>query len=125
MSIVSLSNNDFALRGDNLYITNNETRSTPGMLLIWADWCPHCHDFLPKYKQMCKQLGDEFKCASIEHKEFAKSNQLSSALDFKYFPTIKFFDQHGKIVGTYEGNRQASDILSHVCKVYHHCIMYH
>ena len=123
MSIVSLSSKDFKVQQGGLYVTSPQTKGTPGMLLIWADWCPHCHSFLPTYNQICKQLGKDFKCASIENKSFKESAELTKSLDFKYFPTIKFFDQHGKIIHTYSGDRSASDVLSHICKVYHHCVM--
>ena len=40
-------------------------------------------------------------------------------------PTIKFFDQSGKIIGEYQGDRSKGDLLKQVCKTYHHCVRYH
>ena len=97
----------------------------PGMLLIWASWCGHCHKFLPVYKKICRRLGDDFICAAIEHSELKDNKPLASALDFKYFPTIKFFDQNGKIIGNYDGERDELAILDSICKMFHHCVTYH
>ena len=121
-SIQNLSSSNFNITNNNLYI---KSTNTPGMLLIWASWCGHCHNFLPIYKKICRRLGQDFTCAAIEHSELKENKSLSSALDFKYFPTIKFFDQYGKIIGDYDGERDELSILDSICKMFHHCINYH
>lgn len=121
-SIQNLKSSHFNIKPNGLYIKGVKY---PGILLIWANWCPHCHEFIPKYKEMCKQLGAEFICTALEHSEFKDDESLSSALDFKYFPTIKFFDQSGKLIGDYTGKRDISSVLDYICKMYHHCIFYH
>jgi thiol-disulfide isomerase/thioredoxin len=120
-NIINLTSSDFYSKKGQLYVKN--VSRTPGMLLIWAKWCGHCHRFIPVYEQIAKRLGKEFQCTAIEHSDFKDYNNLVDALDFKYFPTIKFFDQSGRIIGTYEGDRNESSVLQHICKVYHHCIM--
>lgn len=123
----NLSSNDVQLRGDEVYITPKHLRGTPGILLVWAKWCGACHAFIPTFKQLCNQIGDEFKCAAIEQSQLENSSAVLKALDVQYFPTIKFFDQNGKIVGTYPGDapRGIGDLLDYICKFYHHCIVYH
>ena len=54
-----------------------------------------------------------------------KNTTLSKSLQVQGFPTIKFFDQNGKIIGNYNKNRDKQTIIEHICKVYHHCINYH
>lgn len=126
MSITNLKDSHFTIKKDGVYINHPGSIGTPGMLFIWANFCSHCHTFIPRYKKIAKYLGDEFKCMAIENGQL-KDNKLSDALEIKHFPTIKFFDQNGKIIGTYPSNepREIDPILKYVCNVYHHCTMYH
>lgn len=117
-----LTPNDFSIKGNNVYINKNKN---PGMLLIWADWCGHCQRFKPTFNEMCKKLGDEFPCISIEDSELGKDKNLAKSLNFRGYPTIKFFDQNGKIVADYTSERSEKPLYDHICKFYHHCISYH
>jgi thiol-disulfide isomerase/thioredoxin len=125
MSVINLTDKNFTIKSNGVYITKGDVQGTPGILLIWASWCPHCHHFLPKFNNLAKILGNNFKCVTIEHAELQNNPKLSDALDFKYFPTLKFFDQHGRIISEYSGPREINDILKHICEMYHHCIKYH
>lgn len=117
-----LTSRDFSIVGKSVYINTNLTNKKPGMLLIYANWCGHCVRFKPTYNELAKQLGNEFPCATVDVDVI--DERLNKALNFRGVPTIKFFDQYGKIIGEYNGDRSKSTILTHVCKVYHHCIMY-
>lgn len=120
-----LKQSDFKSNGDNLYINKAMTGGNPGLLLIYANWCGHCNRFKPVFNEIVQQMGDKFPCMSIEHTELEKNQKLMTDLDFQGYPTIKFFDQHGKILGDYNGDRDKKSILSHICNIYHHCINYH
>jgi hypothetical protein len=78
---------------------------------------------MPTFQKLAAKLGSSYPCVAIEHSELAENNRLSTALDFSGFPTIKFFDQSGRIIGEYSGNRSESDLLQHICKMYHHCVI--
>ncbi len=127
MGVINLKSSDFSATRGALHITHPATRGVPGMLFIWADWCPHCHSFIPKYKKIAQYLGEEFKCVAIEHKQFENNTALTKALDFEHFPTLKFFDQNGKVMASYPSNqpREIEPIMKYICQVYHHCTMYH
>ena len=123
MEGIKLSQNDFAIKKDGLYITKN--LKSPGMLLIFANWCGHCQRFKPTFNQLCQQLGSDFPCTSIEDANL-DDDDLKKSLNFKGYPTIKFFDQSGKIISEYQsGDRSKESLLNHICDVYHHCIKYH
>jgi len=122
---MELRPSDFSIKNSRLYINGQTTNNKPGMLLIWADWCPHCHAFLPTFQELSEKLGKDFVCASIEHAQFKNNGLLNKALDFEYFPTLKFFDQKGMIMATYNGDRKKSELLREICKVYHHCVEHH
>lgn len=119
-----LNENDFTVSGNFVYVKNV---NSPGMLFIHANWCGHCKRFMPIFKNLQKKLGKNFPCLSIENNELEKANGLSSALNIEYFPTIKFFDQYGKIINTYPDNltRDEKSINKYICEVYHHCIEKH
>ena len=119
---VILKEKDFSNNLNGLYINVNKINKNPGMLLIHATWCGHCVRFLPTFNELCDHVGKDFTCTSIESEEI--TDGLRDKLDFKGFPTIKFFDQTGKIIGNYSGNRGKDDLLNHICNVYHHCYSY-
>jgi thiol-disulfide isomerase/thioredoxin len=119
---VILKANDFQVKNGSVMINPRKINGNPGMLLIQADFCIHCKRFIPTFNEICKNIGNDFACVSIESKELSGADALSNALDFQGFPTIKFFSQDGKIIGEYQGDRSKSSILAHICKVYHHCM---
>jgi thiol-disulfide isomerase/thioredoxin len=120
-----LKSSDFKVTKNGVYVNQKVNGGNPGMLLIFANWCGHCQRFKPTFNELCKQLGDEFSCTSIEDSNL-DDNDLKTALDFKGYPTIKFFDQNGKIIGDYnKGDRSKQAMLDHICDLYHHCISYH
>jgi protein disulfide-isomerase len=120
MTIQELKSNDFKINGENVSIINGKG---PGLLLIHAKWCGHCVKFMPIYKKLSERLGNDFQCSAIE--ESYLNSELSQNLKVEGFPTLKFYDQNNRIIGNYTGNRKESDILTEICKVYHHCIEYH
>lgn len=127
-SVINLSISDLKVNGSDVYINPAKINKNPGMLLIFANWCGHCKHFLPTYNKLSIKLnkkGNTFPCLGIEDAELKKNSTLTSALNFQGYPTVKFFDQSGKIISDYNGDRSESDLLNTVCKVYHHCVLDH
>lgn len=116
-----LKASDFTIKGSEVYI--NKCDGNPGMLLIHATWCSFCVKFIPTFNEIADSIGKDFCCTSIESEEL--NDQLSSALKFQGFPTIKFFAQDGKLIGDYNKERNKETILTEICQVYHHCISKH
>jgi thiol-disulfide isomerase/thioredoxin len=121
---IILKAENFQISKNRVYINSNKI-NTPGMLLIWADYCSHCHRFIPTFNKIYKKIGNKISLASIESEELNGKNELVSALDFTGYPTIVFFDKNGLIINQYEGNRSEESILNEICKIYHHCAKYH
>jgi thiol-disulfide isomerase/thioredoxin len=119
MEGIKLSSNDFSISRNGIYI--NKNLKSPGMLLIFADWCGFCQKFKPTFNELCRQLGNEFHCVSIEDTQLKQNENLTKALNFRGFPTIKFFDKSSKIISEYNGERNKTELLKHICKVYHYC----
>ncbi len=130
MSISNITNNltpkNFKIIDNNVFITNN---NKPGILLIHATWCGHCTKFIPIFKALNQKLnknGVKFPCFAIEDASLKQDGgNLARALNINGFPTIKFFDQHGKIIGDYNGSRNQNDLLTTICRVYKHCVTEH
>jgi thiol-disulfide isomerase/thioredoxin len=117
--IKELTGRDLVLQGTSVYIKD---MTTPGMLLVWATWCGYCHRFLPDYAKLDQTIGDGFALTSIEESTFASGTDAVNALKIQGFPTIKFFDETGRIVSHYEGPRTVPDISKYICKFYHKCM---
>lgn len=119
-----LNQQHFKILNDNVYIHPNVLKGKPGMLFIHAEWCGHCRRFMPIFHEIGSQIGNDFTCLVVESKEI--NDTLSHSLGVKYYPTIKFFDQAGRIIGTYPENeaRTKDNVLNHICKVYHHCVLH-
>lgn len=115
-----LKNKDLTVNGNQVYIQNSHTNGKPGMILIWADWCPHCHRFMPTYKQMSQKLHSQFPCLLIENSEL--NPKVGETLKLSSFPSIYFFDKNGKIIEKYTNSREDNVLLAHVCKIYHRCV---
>lgn len=117
----SLTAQNFTVKGSSVFINTSKTRSQPGMLLIHANYCGHCHDFIPTFNMICTKLNN-YTCVSIESAELENQTTLVKALNFRGYPTICFFDNTGKIIGKYDGSRDLKSMLSTICNVYKHCI---
>jgi thioredoxin-like negative regulator of GroEL len=114
-----LFNQDIYINNNKAYIKNI---NKPGMLLVWAEWCPHCINFKPVYKELSNRLTNKFPCMSIEEQQI--NGSVQRALNVSSYPSIYFFDKNGKVIDRYTGNRSQNDMLKHICNFYHQCVKY-
>jgi thiol-disulfide isomerase/thioredoxin len=124
----NLSISDFTVKNGNVYINKSFLNGNPGIVLIWGDFCSHCHRFIPTYQELSGKLNKNstnFACLAIENGELNKDSKITAALNFQGFPTTKFVDQNGKVLGDYNGARDLNSLQDTVCKVYHHCVLNH
>lgn len=119
---VILKSNDFKIQGEKVYINPTKIKSVPGMLLIFGNFCGHCHRFMPTFNEIANKMGNAYTCASIESEDIKGQDALIKALDFQGYPTICFFNQNGLIMTQYEGSRDKKSILDEICNTYHHCV---
>jgi thiol-disulfide isomerase/thioredoxin len=120
----NLRKSDFIVVNGQVSINPNVHKGNPGLLLIWASWCPHCVNFKPVYQNISKKLNSRsltFPCVAIEQAQM--DDNLTQALNFRGFPTLKFFDQNGNIVSTFDKQRTEDNLLREICDVYHQCYM--
>lgn len=72
------------------------------VMLVYADWCGHCHDFMPKFDKACKNKGRSVQAIKVNETMMDKVNstikrQNSSAKGFNVsgYPTILLVDKNG------------------------------
>lgn len=109
------------LKSEHFRIVNNTPKlqlgNKPAMLLIMKNTCGHCVRFKPVYKEVAEKIGSIFPVTYIEAADITPD--LSRALDFMGYPTVKFFDKNGYMVKEYNGPRDVQSILSAICDLYH------
>ena len=108
----NLKESDCKIIKDNVFI---ETNGKKAILLIHALWCGHCIKFHNVYEELNKKLNDNgvnTPCLAIESEELNKNQELSKALNFQGFPTIKSIGADGKVLGDYTGERNIKDLLT-------------
>ena len=75
----------------------------PCVIVIHAEWCGHCKDFMPVYNNEIvksnnfdEELKDLLTLSSVEEKEYSNSKDLFGEIDG--YPTIRYitFDEDGK-----------------------------
>jgi len=76
----------------------------PCVIVIHAEWCGHCKDFMPVYKNEIvpsnnfdEELKDLLTLSSVEEKEYSNAKDLFGEIDG--YPTIRYItfdDQSGK-----------------------------
>ena len=76
----------------------------PCVVVIHAEWCGHCKDFMPVYKNEIvpsnnfdEELKDLLTLSSVEEKEYSNAKDLFGEIDG--YPTIRYItfdDQSGK-----------------------------
>jgi thiol-disulfide isomerase/thioredoxin len=118
---LQLSVNDFNIKNGDVFLKHKP--GVPGMLLVKTEWCGYCQRFKPTFNKLANLLGNGFICAVIDGDTLSTS--LSTSLKVSGYPSIFFFDQSGKIISNYSGDRSESDLLKNICSTFHHCISYH
>ncbi len=120
MSLRNLSKNDIKNVNGKLVISG--MNGQPGMLLVKADYCGYCTQFMPTYKQVAERIGNgAFQLLVLDSKQLTDFSTKS--LGIQGYPTIKFVESSGHVnSAVYSGNRTVPDILDHICKFFHFCI---
>jgi thiol-disulfide isomerase/thioredoxin len=81
----------------------NKKMTGPCVVVIHAEWCGHCKDFMPIYKNEIvpsnnfdEELKDLLTLSSVEDKEYLNAKDLFGEIDG--YPTVRYitFDESGK-----------------------------
>ena len=93
----------------------NLSKNNTGLVLFYADWCPHCHQMVDVWSSLANSASFlDIMAMNCVEPSF-KDSEL--AKDIGGFPTIVLY-QNGKPVETFKGNRQdAGELLSSCLKI--------
>jgi thiol-disulfide isomerase/thioredoxin len=66
------------------------------IILIYADWCPHCHDFMPHFDEASNQSGRTAQVVKIRddmvekvNEMLKRLNKLEHTIEATGYPTVK------------------------------------
>ena len=85
------------------YEHNVKNLKGPCVIVIHAEWCGHCKDFMPVFhneivpsNNFDEELKDLLTLSSVEEKEYSNAKDLFGEVDG--YPTIRYitFDEDGK-----------------------------
>jgi len=65
-------------------------------VLIYADWCGHCHRYMPKFKEISKTPGRIANMASVHHDIVEKIPSIKSA-NITGYPSVIKVTPEGKV----------------------------
>lgn len=91
------------------------------VVLIYANWCPHCRNMKPQWNELKNKLGHTVETIEIEDSDFDKDMKLYNIENQKLngekievygYPTM--FKIHNGHADYYGGNRTASDMYNWV-----------
>jgi len=77
------------------------------VILVFTTTCPHCHSYMPIWKQLCKTPGRQANMVSMEAATYDRT-PLAEKKPVSGVPTVLFVDTEGKITEADEPrNREA------------------
>lgn len=89
--------------------------SAKRVVLYWADWCPHCKNFLPVWKQFEKEARSFNLPVLIQTVDCVNSKSECDNAKVHGFPTVRLYNPDGSFI-EYRGNRTLADVKSWVEK---------
>jgi len=96
-----------------------KTKDESTIVLIYANWCPHCQTMKPEWNEMKNRLGMDIETIEIEDSDFDKDTKIRDIEDNKLkgehieimgYPTM--FKVHNGHTDYYDGIRNASDMIT-------------
>jgi thiol-disulfide isomerase/thioredoxin len=90
-----------------------------GVVLFYANWCPHCHHVMPIMNELADSMYNNnmedsmvgaIDCAEPQH------DNISDQMGIMGYPTIKVYNK-GHYIGDYEGPRDTPFMMSVIKKM--------
>ena len=95
-----------------------KTKDESTIVLMYANWCPHCQTMKPEWNEMKNRLGMDIETIEIEDSDFDKDTKIRDIEDNKLkgehieimgYPTM--FKVHNGHTDYYGGSRTASEMI--------------
>lgn len=100
-NVSTLNNRDFD--------SNGNLKNVKGkcILLVYANWCPHCVTLHPVFQKMADYVFGIINVAALED---TNAKNFKNAVEFRGYPSI-FLYSNGKLVNSYEGKRDLASLV--------------
>ena len=85
-------------------------KNKPILMLFHADWCGHCHHFMPTFEKLRREYVDNNLLNVVKISD--KNKELISEYQIGGYPTIKLYD--GNKFHDYNGGRDINSIRDYV-----------
>jgi thiol-disulfide isomerase/thioredoxin len=85
-------------------------KNKPILMLFHADWCGHCHHFMPTFEKLRNEYVDKNLLNVVKISD--KNKDLISEYEISGYPTIKLYD--GNNFHDYDGGRDINSIRDYV-----------
>lgn len=99
---------------------DEQIKGRPGLLVVYAPWCGHCHDFKPEIIHLQKKIIEVNRWSSpkywigIMNGDDKQNLTVRNTLEVTGFPSIFLYgkNKQGKFsFSKYEGNRAAQSVF--------------
>jgi thiol-disulfide isomerase/thioredoxin len=57
------------------------------IVFVYADWCPHCHDYKPKWNEICKSRGRNVNMVAVNESVLPKTS-IPMRTTIEGYPTV-------------------------------------
>jgi len=110
------------VNGSNIGEFNRLVKQKGGKTIVkfYADWCGHCQDLNPKWKQMTTQLDRSKLSGLLASIPEQYKNDVDCDKEIVGYPTIRFL-VGGKKKRDYNGKREVKDLEKYVKKMLKKC----
>lgn len=108
-AVIELRASDFDLSKKE--IKHCDFKEKMGLIMIYAPWCGHCRNMIDTWKDLATQFRYRFTIGAVNSENInAKNSDILKAFKVKYFPTVKFINEKGK-VRKFDGMLNKDDLL--------------
>lgn len=106
-----LTMNDFKLKDGNYIIKKNNGKK--GLLLVYAPWCGYSKMIGPEWREFNKNKKYFVTALNVEKKN-SGNKIIAKELNISGYPTIKYVNKDGKVLDTYDSDRNIEGFIKYL-----------